>query len=849
MTMDMGLGTAPPQGGGGSLEEEFTRGFSDLAYSALQKQAPDLVKDVITFRVLETEPEKGMGVGCFIVAHGGEVFFVPVVVSDNAVKPLDAFYSRRLDRYYPLTPEWLAEANKSQLSELGAGVKTPPTLQTDVDIRNLIVPPTTGRYSYASADNPVDCACRHALARAEDRPKLALRLMDALTVSPPAVKTAFAHMLKKRPVLLEKMAKFYGASAVVEALRPAAKTAAADEGVVSRKEYPLKHDVFAVHVSKPFQEVQERLEPGEAAGAFSSLRITGFYTKDRRKGTSKNLQQYAESDLQLTEPESTGMYRVWLTDGTPEEALVLVNPTALDAWGLDDVHLPSPKTKKYVVVLKDGRCAVLHHLVASPVLAASQGAVDDAIKALKKAPSNDEYGVFVSSGGMSLRSTCPTRVRKVSSTGGGLACETEGGMYVRIDAKQYPPHGMVRAGRTVSLGRGWGFVPCKDEWMHPTLFACNPTEVLRAVDRKLMAAGAEPAEIKMGSDRRFYVDGDRIGLGLADAVTKIAVRYDVALGDAVAAVKLAVARTPVRLWAVPKSKTAAEGPPADDGGTEDPNAPPAMPMDPAMMAPPPPSGLDLAIAEQMQQIQMQIQALNDKAMALQTVQQRAQQIDAGGGAAAAPMGAAAMAGGPPPAVGGMPAPGMDPNAPAGAPMGTPGAGMAPQEQPTAPAPAPAPAPQAPQGMPGQPGMPAPGQPGMDPSMAGQQQAPPPMMTNESLSAGDVESSISPQFLEMAGQLEDAQVFDAAALASLAKQKQLRGPMLSYTTNLEKALDNLGRLLVLLDLREADLKESVGNDAYTSTEQVVRDTFRGLGEVILNTNQLTDQVGTPGSRMT
>jgi hypothetical protein len=310
---------------------------------------------------------------------------------------------------------------------------------------------------------------------------------------------------------------------------------------------------------------------------------------------------------------------------------------------------------------------------------------------------------------------------------------------------------------------------------------------------------------------------------LREAVEKISCRYDISVQDTLECIKTAATHADARMWAIPRAKTAEGEAPPPAGPPADPNA--QMAMQP--QGPPPPSGLDLAIAEQLQQIQMQIQALQDKTMSLQTVQQRAQQIDMGGGAAASPMGAGAMMGGPPPPVGGMPP--QDPNAAAMPPQGMP------QGQPGMP-----------QGQPGmQPGMPQ-GQPGMQQGMQ-PQAPPPPVMTNESISAGDVESSISPQFLDQAASLDQAHVFDAAAIASLAKQKDLRSAMRSYTANLDKSLDGLGRMLMLLCLQEPELKDQIGNDAFTAAEQNVRDTFKGLGSTIISVQQATEHAAVPGIR--
>lgn len=871
MSMDPSMGGMAGMSGGagpqeaGSVDDEFTKAFSDMAYAALQRQCPDQANNVVTFRVLEVNGESGRGVGCFILDIRGEIFFVPVIASDNDVKPLDVFYSRRLDRYYPLTPEWLQIAGRSAISELGSGVKAPPTLQTDVDIRNLVVPPTTGRYSYASEYDGTDACWGMITSLAEPRNRPPLQLMSVLSAAPNAVKTAFASVLRKRPRLLQKTAEIYGVKNLTDALE-----LRMEKKAEIRKEWPMKHDVFVYDQSMPVQALKEHMDPKEYGTAFAGSKLHGFWVKDKRKGKlGKEALTFKESDLALTEPTESGRYRVWLSDGSAEDAIVLVGPKHVDGWHGTAIRSHHRMTwshdpkRSYLVILPDKRCVKLDRLVASPILSTTKGVLDDEIEKSTKEPKKDDYGVFVSSGAMDTRSLCPVRIEKVTSTDRRKIYKTDRDMTVQIDMDQSPPNGILKPneGNVISLGRGWKFIPCKDphqkyvpgmssaeetkSWeeskknrLEEADFCRSSEEVLRAVERELMHSGAEPMEVKMGFDRQLYVGGSRKPMKLAEAVSTVACKYDISVQNAVDCIKLAVSHADANLWAVPKAKTAAgEAPPG------------APPMDPNAMqappAPPPPTGLDLAIAEQLQQIQMQIQALNDKTTALQTVQQRAQQIDMGGGAAASPMGAGAMMGGPPPPVGGMPP--QDPSQGGQPPMDPSQGGMPPQDPSQGGMP-----PQDPsQGMmpPGQPGMP-PGQPGMPPGQPGMQQPPPPpppVMTNESLSAGDVENSISPQFLDQAASLDQDHVFDAAAVASLAKQKDLRASMRSYTANLDKSLDSLGRMLMLLCLQEPELKEAIGMNAFTAAEDNVRDTFKGLGNTIISVNQATEHAAVPGVR--
>jgi hypothetical protein len=250
-----------------------------------------------------------------------------------------------------------------------------------------------------------------------------------------------------------------------------------------------------------------------------------------------------------------------------------------------------------------------------------------------------------------------------------------------------------------------------------------------------------------------------------------------------------------------------------------------------MQQPQGPSPVDMAVAEQMQSIQSQMQALTQMQQLVQTIQQRASMIASGGGAGAAPAAAAAAMAGP-----------MDPSMMgAGAAVpGMPGGQPPPQGQPGM-------DPNAQQAQ-GQPGMPpgqdpnaqqAQGQPGQDPNA--QQQPPPPpsaMMASDDGSTDTMQQQVNPQFIEQAGQLNDAGTFDAAALSSMAQTPSLKEMVAGYLPNLEKSLDNLGRVLLTLWMDEMRIKGDIGDDAFISLEDNLRSTFRGMGDLILKINQNT-----------
>jgi hypothetical protein len=138
------------------------------------------------------------------------------------------------------------------------------------------------------------------------------------------------------------------------------------------------------------------------------------------------------------------------------------------------------------------------------------------------------------------------------------------------------------------------------------------------------------------------------------------------------------------------------------------------------------------------------------------------------------------------------------------------------------------------------------QPGMQPGMDPNQPPPQATMTSEDGSIDSILSQVNPQFIEQAGQLNDAGAFDAAALGSMAQTPQLKDLVSAYIPNLEKSLDNIGRVLLTLWMDESKLKEDIGDETFVALEDNLRTTFKGLGQLILRINQNTAVLRTDGA---
>jgi hypothetical protein len=136
----------------------------------------------------------------------------------------------------------------------------------------------------------------------------------------------------------------------------------------------------------------------------------------------------------------------------------------------------------------------------------------------------------------------------------------------------------------------------------------------------------------------------------------------------------------------------------------------------------------------------------------------------------------------------------------------------------------------------------------DPNAMQGQSLPQPVMTKEPNPTLFAEQ-IAPQFLDQAIELDQDGVFDVAAVASLANVRSIRSLLQNYLPSLDNALDRLGRTLLLLYIKSKQIRERIGEEAYITMEQVVRDVFRMLGDAILTLEQYGDQLLPKNQRTT
>lgn len=903
----------------------FEQGLSQMAYNVLLSKLPNVAPDVVTFKILDTDPEAGNGVGSFVVARQGHTFYIPVVMAENQVKPLDLLFYKEMNVFLPLTKEWLEQLGKQQVGELGQGVKPPNTLSTDVDIRNTVVPPTTGRYSYAAEENA--WAPFESAATPKEQPKLAF--LDFLGKAPNRVKKAAAQLFETHTNLLKKAAQFYGKTALSSAL-------AFHQEKVADYGSKIRNTGGALYIADKSTSAGEFKDifGADAGIAYQGMLRKGYHAKDTRPEMKAAVQ--TQPFTTYTEPKDPGAYTIWTAEGKPVTAFVMGNPVDLTNPRANDVparnirfrnQAESPaaphqghgityrmpgtdgtdgKTfaNRYVGVTEDGKLINVTKLIGTAVTMADLEGKPVYKKTVGEAsaagPRAGQTGFFVMRKGHTFVGTRPVRIESVTSDSEGTkfvkVLGTKGLRTLAINKDH--ANGMLIVPRegVVHVPSNYTWLPTNGELTELDLMT-SPKDVMRWGLQNITKTAAERVIVKKAYHGFTFGEKSTEGFEFIPALRKLATDSGISVEDAEQALKLADENGRFEFYALskadqeklaklskevetpasgevnldsfhklnPKSKPLGEKkkdpkepakhaaedpmskpkPKAEKKPEADPAQDAMAQVEAAQMAAQPqgPSPIDMAVAEQMANLQAQMGALTQMQQLMQTVQQRANQIAGSGGMQGNPAAAAAAMGGPmdPAAMGaGAAAPGMDPMA--GAPPDPMAGGAPPPADPMGGGQGMAPPPGgAPGGQPGQ----SPTQGGMqpqgDPAAQGQDpnQPPPPPSAMMAADDGDVNSmaqQVNPQFMEQAGQLNDAGTFDAAALATMAQSPVLRDLVQAYLPNLEKSLDNIGRVLLTLWMDESHVKEDVGAETFVALEENLRTTFKGLGDLILKVNQ-------------
>lgn len=843
-------------------ENLFKQRFSDMAYGVLFSKFADMAPQVVTFKILEVTPEEGRGLGVFIVNYHEKPIYIPVVLTDSQLKPLEMFYCKSQNIFLPLTLEWLDEVSKMSLDEMGDGANLPKEVPQDVNIRDLVVPPLTptGRFGYASDENQWEQESKQLFKEAEMHSKVSVHpgfLSMMQNKAPKVVLDGVKLAFERHPTLLQKFVSNYGVDNLTAAMRAGYARVNDQEKTAAVKPGKL------VVLTKTASEAQIKEIFGDRASeAFSEILKQGFAVRDTR-GHIEKVAVRVEGPTFLASPgPEAGWFRLYFVDGKPD--IYFVIPFPISGYGSNKVRTIGYGENKhiapieYLVVSKDGKSAwTSQDIVGEKIFESSKDVKNSKIGKLLNmdkgggdTPTAGSYGFFMNMSPAGMEATEPIRVETVTTDGGIKKIVTRygDGMFIIDGDPSRQRFDRAMGGGMVFLPNTAKFVELlKVNWKNDDAYEKireyqraqknsvikDPRLLLRWMKHILSTKGATQVNVKSAGLNQWWVGRTDKSLGVAAALEKIAEMYKVSAEDAAAILvdakqygashaflldkdsgmqikeafeKLAqppMQEQPMAYQSMPGQQQGL--PPVGDPNTMAPvagqeMAGAAMPpegMDPLTMAQQlapqsPMSPTDLAIGEavdsleqqtamqqqeteaQMTQLQQQVamQQQNNEQLigVLKGIQQRSTEI-------------AAATGG---------------NVPLGA-----------EQSPAVAAQALAPVP------PEEPPPP-----------------PMPMMDTEALTPELIAEQINPDMVGDVELFQDEGMFDTAAIAMLAAAPVLQEIVATYVPNLETALDNLGRVLLTLWMKEKETKEAVGDEQFISLEEKLRAVFKNMGDIVL-----------------
>lgn len=261
--------------------------FSDIALAKLLQTVPELGSMIITFQDVTDElPEdNGTQVGIFVLRSGEDLFYIPAVSKGDSVYPLDSVFFDVQKKFFPLTKKTVALITASSQMTQGKPARIPKTVIRNPSVYELINPPRTGKYVYASAS----------------------RLTEFLGSLPDRVKQATFEKIAAEKSLYDNLDKLFGLKAIFDVLKPspggaAAKVSEAPISVVTEANPQLGNEA-----------ISQIIRDGYA--------IQGIQHKPR---FAVSIQDYnKDGSFQcISQTDSDKDYTLVLNDGTTREAFI-----------------------------------------------------------------------------------------------------------------------------------------------------------------------------------------------------------------------------------------------------------------------------------------------------------------------------------------------------------------------------------------------------------------------------------------------------------------------------------------------------------------------------------------------
>lgn len=128
--------------------------FADIALAKFLQTSPELGPMIVNFSEVNDDMgsgDSGVKVGVFILRTGAGTGFVPVISKGDTIFPIDSIFLESEGIFKPLSNSTTNYLMNSASGTLGKATKIPDTVEQNPSLHNLVNPPRTGKFVYASA--------------------------------------------------------------------------------------------------------------------------------------------------------------------------------------------------------------------------------------------------------------------------------------------------------------------------------------------------------------------------------------------------------------------------------------------------------------------------------------------------------------------------------------------------------------------------------------------------------------------------------------------------------------------------------------------------------------------------
>ena len=325
---------------GGDQEQGFEQSFASLAYAYIQDKAPGLLDYLIGFQLVDRNDDNTKAVGIFGFKIGPQWIYAPVFFLNGDLKGHELLYLKSQDAFIPMKENWINYVINKRPHVLGKGegqqLQQLGVLQPDINSLSQV--PENGKFASA----------RPAIKKWANDSGLLKNFGQWVTESPstrypglderlslPAFLASdyrfakLAHdMCESYPWVKQAFAEFHGPTLISDALRRIRTKVASEPSAILQATPQPKQ--AAADESPKVEIITDSLitenRPVNDENEAKKLLSQGYLVRDHRSGDEVSVVYNTQVQLSLVNPDQTGVFEVLVKDGKFDECLIVHNP-------------------------------------------------------------------------------------------------------------------------------------------------------------------------------------------------------------------------------------------------------------------------------------------------------------------------------------------------------------------------------------------------------------------------------------------------------------------------------------------------------------------------------------------